>query len=260
MHEFSGDRYESPPPPSLPLLHYLLLGSRWAPYSYFLGVVLRSRALALKGIYDDEAWVGTSIDIMRGFERCGFRFIVEGLDRLRSFDGPAVIVANHMSTMETVVLPGIINPIKPCTFVVKESLTKGSVWGPIMRARDPIPVSRKDPRADLEAVLEGGARHLASGRSVIVFPQGTRYTPFAREAFNSIGVKLASRTGYPLLPLALKTDCWGNGKLLRGFGRVNRASPARFRFGEAIRVSGRGKAEHEAVLDFIEGCLKEWEG
>ena len=37
----------------------------------------------------------------------------------RGLDGPAVIVGNHMSTLETFALPGLVVPFKPLTFVVK---------------------------------------------------------------------------------------------------------------------------------------------
>lgn len=253
-----GGGYETPPGVRRALREYLLLGSRWSPYFAFFGVVLRSRRLALEGLYDDEAWAASSIEILRALERSGAVFRLSGFDRLREVEGPCVIVANHMSTLETTLLPGLVTPLKKCTFVVKESLVKGPVWGPIMRSRVPIVVTRKNPRTDLEAVLEGGGAALASGRSVIVFPQGSRSDAFDREKFNSIGVKLASRAGVPLLPVALKTDFWGNGKLLRGFGKVRRTLPIMLEFGKAIHVAGRGKTEHEEVLRFIESKLVEW--
>jgi 1-acyl-sn-glycerol-3-phosphate acyltransferase len=163
-----------------------------------------------------------------------------------------------MGTLETVVLPGLIRPMKPITFVVKRKLLGGVIWGPIMRSRDPIAVSRKDPRADLEAVLREGPARLAAGISVIVFPQGTRTEVWKREGFNSLGIKLASRAGVPVMPVALKTDYWGSGGLFRGFGPVHRERTVRIEFGEPMSVSGRGKAEHERCLDFIESRLKDW--
>jgi 1-acyl-sn-glycerol-3-phosphate acyltransferase len=38
-------------------------------------------------------------------ENVGVRFEITGLDNLKSFEGPAVFIANHMSTLETFVLP-----------------------------------------------------------------------------------------------------------------------------------------------------------
>jgi 1-acyl-sn-glycerol-3-phosphate acyltransferase len=253
-----GDRYDTPEGVQRCLREYLMLGSRWSPYTKFFGIMFRSRALALKGLYGDEAWSDSSIEVLRNLEACGARFHISGLEHVRALSGPAVFVANHMSTFETLILPGLINPIRPCTYVVKEKLLKGMVWGPIMRSRDPIAVTRRDPRKDLDAVMTEGTRHLAAGRSIIIFPQGTRKNVFIRNELNSLGTKLAARAGVPVVPVALKTDYWGNSPVFRGFGPVHRDRPVMMEFGAAIPVSGRGKAEHEAVLDFIEGRLREW--
>jgi 1-acyl-sn-glycerol-3-phosphate acyltransferase len=255
---FPGDSYTTPESVPQSLSEVFLLRSRWSVYSHFFGTILSSRAAALRGVYDDEAWAKSSLEIINNLERCGARLRIEGMDRVRAAEGPLVIVSNHMSTLETVVLPGLIRPMKPVTYVVKEKLLGGFFWGPIMRSRDPIPVSRKDPRADLEIVLREGQVRLAAGISVIIFPQGTRTPVFSRASFNSLGIKLAARAGVSVLPVALKTDFWGSSGLFRGFGPVHRDREVRIEFGEARPVAGRGKAEHEACLDFIESRLRVW--
>ncbi|TCW60700.1 lysophospholipid acyltransferase family protein [Treponema sp. J25] len=253
-----GDSYHTPEGIPRALREYFLLGSRWSPYSFFIASVLRYRTFALEGRYSHELFAHSSLELMHNLERCGARFSIQGLDHLRRVPGPLVLVANHMSTLETTLLPGLITPIKPVTFVVKESLLRGFFWGPIMRSRDPIPVTRRDPRQDLETVLNEGVKRLQEGISIIIFPQGTRSEVFDPRSFNSLGVKLASRAGVPLMPVALKTDFWGNGKVFRPFGAVHRDRIIHIALGEALPVSGRGKAEHEACLAFITGRLKEW--
>ena len=255
---FPDDSYTTPDGIPRALREYFMLGSRWSPYSYFIKIILKYRPLALKGTYDDEIWARSSYEIIKFLERCKAKFHISGLDKVRSVQGPAVFVGNHMSTLETVALPGLICPIKPVTYVVKEKLSKGFVWGPIMRSRDPIVVTRKDARTDLETVLREGADRLSKGISVIIFPEGTRSPAFDRARFNSLGIKLASRAGVPVIPVAVKTDYWGNSPILRGFGPVRRNLPVHIEFGDPIVVEGRGKAEHEACLDFIESRLRTW--
>ncbi len=162
---FPGDVYTTPDVVPRAWSEYLLLGSRWGVYCHFIGTIFRSRALALAGAYDDEAWAYSSREIIRNLERCRARFRIEGMDRVRGAEGPLVFVSNHMSTLETVALPGLIVPMKPVTYVVKEKLLHGFFWGPIMRSRNPIPVSRTDPRADLEIVMREGCRP-AGGRDI----------------------------------------------------------------------------------------------
>ena len=62
----------------------------------------------------------------------------------------------------------------------------------------------------------------------------------------------------PVVPVAIKTDYWGNSTILRGFGPVRRDRPVMIEFAQALTVSGRAKAEHEAIVDFIEGRLRAW--
>ncbi|MGA2546994.1 MAG: lysophospholipid acyltransferase family protein [Rectinemataceae bacterium] len=255
---FPGDVYSTPEGVPQALSEILFLRSRWSVYSHFIATILRSKSLALRGLYDDDAWTRSSFEIIRNLERCAAKFHIEGIDKVRSAEGPLVFVANHMSTLETLVLPGLICPLKTVTYVVKRKLLEGFFWGPIMRSRDPIAVSRKDPRADLEIVLREGQARLASGISVIVFPQGTRTEVWKREGFNSLGIKLAAKAGARVMPVALKTDYWGSSGLFRGFGPVHRDRIIHIEFGDPIAVSGRGKAEHELCLDFIESRLKGW--
>jgi 1-acyl-sn-glycerol-3-phosphate acyltransferase len=255
---FPGDRYTTSPGIPRAFSEYLLLRSRWSVYSHFISTILRSRALAQAGRYDDQAWAASSREIIGNLERCRARFHIEGMDRVRKAEGPLVFVSNHMSTMETLVLPGLIVPMKPVTYVVKEKLLHGFFWGPIMRSRNPISVSRTDARADLDVVMREGGARLAAGISVIVFPQGTRQDLFDRSKFNSLGVKLAARAGVRLLPVAVKTDFWGSSGFFHGFGPIHRDRPVHVKFGEALAVSGRGKAEHDLCLDFIESRLRAW--
>jgi 1-acyl-sn-glycerol-3-phosphate acyltransferase len=251
-----GDAYSTPEGIPQALSERLLLGSRWSVYMHFFGTILRSRALALAGLYDDEAWARSSMEIIRNLERCAARLRIEGMDKVRSAEGALVFVANHMSTLETVVIPGLIRPMKPVTYVVKRKLLGGFFWGPIMRSRDPIAVTRMDPRADLETVLRDGQARLASGISVIIFPQGTRTEVWRRRGFNSLGVKLASRAGVPIVPVALKTDYWGSSGLFRGFGPVHRDREVHLEFGDPIAVSRKDpRADLEIVLREGQGRL-----
>ncbi len=152
---------------------------------------------------------------LRALEQVGVSIEIDGIDNFRTFDGPCVFIGNHMSTLETFVLPVLIAPIKDATFVVKQSLVEYPVFKYVMRARDPVTVGRSNPRDDLKAVLEGGTERLKAGISIIIFPQTTRLAAFDRDQFNTIGIKLAKRAGVPVVPIALKTDAWGNGALSR---------------------------------------------
>jgi 1-acyl-sn-glycerol-3-phosphate acyltransferase len=84
-------------------------------YPQLLRIIWKNSRRAVKGDYDGDDWASSSLDILRAIENVGVRFEIKGFDNLRSFEGPAVFIANHMSTLETFVLPCIIQPLKPVT-------------------------------------------------------------------------------------------------------------------------------------------------
>ncbi len=255
---FPGDVYDTPPEAPLFKGTVLFGWTRWNLYFRFFRIVLRSRAMAVRGVYDDAALAKQSYLIIKAVEGCGGKFHIRGFNNIRNTPGPVVFVANHMSTLETGILPALITPIKSTSFVVKKSLVEAPIFGPIMRSLHPIPVTRKDPRKDLVDVLEQGVEILKNGRSLVIFPQSTRSDVFDPGRFNTLGIKLALRAGVPLIPVALKTDFWGNGLILRGFGKLHRTEPINIEFGEAITPSGKGREEHRQVIEFISSRLKEW--
>ena len=132
------------------------------------------------------------------------------------------------------------------------------VFKHIMRSRDPIVVGRQNPKEDLKAVLESGLERLNNNISIVVFPQTTRSTNIDPKSFNSIGVKLAKRAGVPVIPMALKTDAWGVGSILRDFGKIHPSKDIYFCFGDPITITGNGRETHQAVVAFITEKLKTW--
>ena len=257
---FPADTYHTPEDTPRAFLDKLSLNTRWYFAFKYIDIVLKARKTVLQGRYDNKEWAKSSINTLRLIEACGGRFHITGLDNLRRCQGPVVFISNHMSTLETFVFPCIIAPLMDVTFVVKESLVTHPIFGPVMRSRNPIVVSRSNSREDLHAVLTKGQELLASGVSVIIFPQSTRTVEFKPEEFNSLGIKLASRAGVQFLPVAIKTDFWENGKIIKDLGPLNRKQPIHMKFGAPQTLTGTGKEEHKKVVEFICENLQTWNG
>jgi 1-acyl-sn-glycerol-3-phosphate acyltransferase len=255
---FQSYSYDTPVKEKLNLCEKLKLNNRFYFIYKYANVVLKSRKQARKGFYDDKAWADSSYYIFRFIEKTGAKFHIIGMENIVSSPEPVVFIGNHMSTLETMVLPGIISPLRRVTFVVKESLVNHPLFGDVMSSRNPIIVGRTDPRKDFEAVMNGGMELLSKGISVVIFPQSTRSIEFKAEEFNSLGVKLAKKAGVKVVPIALKTDFWGNGKLIREIGPIDRHKPVYIKFGEPFEVPGSGKEENQRIIDFIQSSLEEW--
>ncbi len=228
-------------------------------YLPFLGIVFRSARQAKRGIYDDEVWRLSSLQVFQLLEQVGVRFTIDGFEHLRDLDGPCVLVGNHMSIMETVVLPCLVLPFFRVTFVVKKSLLTYPVFKYVMRSRNPVAVTRSNPRADFKTVMNQGSERLADGISIIVFPQTTRAHRFDAENFGSIGTKLAKKAKVPVVPVAVKTDAWANGTLSKDFGRICPEIPVRISFGKPLRIEGKGGEQQREIAAFIEEKLAQWQ-
>lgn len=229
---------------------------------YYLRIsatVFRGFASALVGRFDRACWSHRAFGILRAAEASGATVTIRGMQSVLGSPGPKVYAANHMSMLETMVLPGgLILPFEDVVTVLKDSLVKYPVFGSIVRQIDPIVVGRKNARHDLKRVLEQGRERLASGRSVVLFPQATRDVVFRPAKFNSLATKLAERAGVPLVPVAVRTDFQSPGHVVKDFGRVHRDLPVHFEFGAPRRVDGDAKQVHRDVVAFITERLRNW--
>ncbi|MBR0319340.1 MAG: 1-acyl-sn-glycerol-3-phosphate acyltransferase [Spirochaetia bacterium] len=220
-------------------------------YKEFIKKLFRTRRAVIRGEGMAPVIKG-SCEVIELCESVGGRIEITGLDNLRSVPGGVVVAANHQSTLETLLFPTIMDNLKPVTFVVKKSLVTGWAFGPIMRLFNPIALDRKEPKVDLEKVMKEGTSALQEGKSVVLFPQGTRCKGFDPATFNSLAVKLAKRAGVPVVPCAVKTDFWENGRLVSTIGDIYPDRTIHMAFGPAITIDGAGKKEQRQLLEYID--------
>lgn len=233
----------------------------WATFIFYariLRLILVNSLLARMGKFDRGKWSNSSLAVIKAVEAVGGRLEVSGLEGVTAHKGPLVYIANHMSMLDTFLLPCLTLAFNDVTFVVKEGLLRYPVFGPIMRAVHPIAVTRHSPRHDLKIVLSEGQDVIAKNCSIVIFPQATRNIVFETASFNSLGVKLAQRAGIPVVPVALKTDFQGNGRIIRDFGWIDPRKTIYIRFGTPMNVQDNGQGTHQKIIDFIVMSLREW--
>lgn len=254
----NSDSYSTPENTRRHLSDRLAMNTRIYFMSRYVGLCFSARSAAMKGLYDTDYWVSSSQNVFRLIEGCGGRFQISGLENIRNSPGPVVFISNHMSTLETMIFPGIIQPLKDVTFIVKDTLVNHWVFGAVMRSRNPIVLSRSKPREDFRIVIEQGLERISRGISVIIFPQHTRRSEFIPGELNSLGIKLAASAGIPVIPVAIKTDFWGTGRYTKYLGPIRRQKPIHIAFGKSFPVTGPGKEEHQKVIEYIQSHLEQW--
>jgi len=229
-------------------------------YLRLCAIVFAARTKARRGRYSREEFARSSFDTLLLVEGCRGRVRITGAENLGGIAGGIVVMANHMSLLETFLLPSILLAFNNMTTVVKKPLLSYPLFGTILKASDVVPVSRRDPRRDLRDVLEGGVAALRAGKTLLLFPQATRSAVLRPRELNTLAVKVALRAEVPLAPLALKTDFHGIGRILRDAGRLDRGKKIHFAFGAPLPVRGNGRDAHAQAVDFIVRNFQSWGG
>lgn len=224
----------------------------------FLKIVYDCYSLAKRSQYDKFEWAKASLRILKTLEASGVKFSIEGLKNVQNDPFPVIFIGNHMSTLETVILPSIIQPYKNVCFIVKKELLKVPLFSHVLSSTDPIVVGRNNPREDLAKVFEEGEKRIKKGISIILFPQKTRSVKLDRNLFNTLGIKLARKTNAKIIPFALTTDSWGNGRIIKDLGKIDVSKKVQFAFGEPFDLTSKDADLHKKVLDFIEQKLISW--
>ena len=240
------------------LAHYL---PGWRLFIYYARILMAfviARLDDLRGNLTNERWLKASIKCLKAIESAGGRVNISGLAAVGQHKGPLVYIANHMSILETIILPSITLTFNDVTFIIKNELLKYPLIGAVMKALKLIAVYRQNPREDLKIVLNEGEKRIREGCSVVIFPQATRSKVFDEGIFNTLGVKLARKVGVPVVPIALKTDFHGNGRWVKDIGPINPDLAVYFKFGQPIAVTGSGRDTHKRVVEFITRNLQQW--
>lgn len=113
--------------------------------------------------------------------------------------GPAVIVANHASLVDILVLYGLYRPFR---WVSKESNFKLPFVGWNMTLNGHVSLKRGD-RESIKKMMERCRALLRQGCPVLIFPEGTRTMTGALQPFKDGAFRLACDAGVPLIPVAV---------------------------------------------------------
>jgi 1-acyl-sn-glycerol-3-phosphate acyltransferase len=128
-----------------------------------------------------------------------WRSRIRGRERI-PWRGPAVIVANHLSLVDILVLYGLYRPFK---WVSKAEIFRVPAVGWNMVLNDYVRLTRGD-RESIRAMMEHCRRHLAQGSPVLIFPEGTRSRDGKLQAFKDGAFRLAFETKAPVIPVAIQ--------------------------------------------------------
>lgn len=134
-----------------------------------------------------------------GLNVAGVRYRVAGAENVPT-EGPVIFMSNHQGNFDILTLYQAVP--RPFAWLAKEELFKIPVFGHSMARGGYIPIDRSDGRKALKS-LAAAAELIRAGRSVLMFPEGTRSTDGQLLPFKRGGFILAAKAGVPVVPIAI---------------------------------------------------------
>ncbi len=125
----------------------------------------------------------------------GVRVVVHDDSGLRA-GAPRIFVSNHVSWYDVLVLLGVLPRY---SFVAKAEIFRVPLFGRAARAVGTIPIQRENRMAAFQSYEEAATR-IRDGRSVVVYPEGTRGTSYELRPFKKGPFVLAVAAGVPIVP------------------------------------------------------------
>ena len=139
--------------------------------------------------------------------------------------GPYLIAAKHQSMFETIEMLLIA---RTPVIVLKRELADMPLFGPMTRRYGVIPVDREAGAKALRDMLSEAKAAAATGRPVIIYPEGTRVPPGTTPPLRAGFAGIYRALGLPVVPVA-----HDSGRLF-GRGLDKRGGTIRFLVGETI--------------------------
>lgn len=140
----------------------------------------------------------------------GIKITYRGLENIP--EGTVIFASKHQSAFEASFL---FNEFKRNTiYCFKAEIAKVPLWGRISRCNGGISVDRGNS-ISFRKFISDVQKNLDAGKSVAIFPEGTRVTTKSHPKLKKGIAKIYSNTTAPIIPVALNTgDCFPKGSKL----------------------------------------------
>ncbi len=179
----------------------------------------------------------------------GIKVEVSGLGNIPK---EAVIFAsNHQSAADI----GILLDYIPGSFkfIVKKEYFKVPIFGWYTALAGHLPVDREEG-SEANKTLERAKAILKQGKSIMIFPEGTRSRDGKLGPFKRGSLKLAFETGRPIVPIAIS----GSYKILRSGSLLINAGTVTMKIGEPMNFAVKdkiSKQDYQEALDKVRNTI-----
>jgi 1-acyl-sn-glycerol-3-phosphate acyltransferase len=178
---------------------------------------------------------------------CGVRVEVSGLehhDPARAY----VVMANHRSVWDTAALVATL----PASFrfVAKRELTWIPFFGWALAAGGHVIIDRSNREASVRS-LERAAARVRGGKTVVIFPEGTRQLGSQLGEFKSGGFHLALAAQVPILPASVS----GSSRITPPHSLRIESGRIHVRYGEPIPTAGLTVDDRQRLKEVVRDAI-----
>ncbi|MDB2414843.1 1-acyl-sn-glycerol-3-phosphate acyltransferase [Rickettsiales bacterium] len=177
---------------------------------------------------------------------CGVKYEIRGVENLPT-DKPFILASKHQSVWDTAIFLYLLN--KP-SYVMKQELLKIPLYGNYLTAIGMIPVDRSGGSKALKDMVNSIKDRLSKGRSVVIFPEGTRTFPGQKISYQP-GVAFAyleKDIDAKIIPVSLNSGLFWNKKdFLHPSGKIT------VQYHPAIEEGLNRKSFMKKLEDTVEG-------
>ena len=124
-------------------------------------------------------------------------FETHGIEHIQN-GGPYLFIANHPTLIDIV---AIMSCVPFCTCIIKKSLWNHFYLGKVVRSAGYI------VNDNATQLTEACRTNFNDGRSLVIFPEGTRSPAYGIHPFNRGAAQIALRIGIPVVPIVITYNC-----------------------------------------------------
>ncbi len=144
-----------------------------------------------------QRWVSKAFAAFRMLSALMRMIVVEYVGAERFPSGAKLVVSNHPTLLDVVYLVALM-PQADC--VVKREAWSNPALGLMVRAAHYIPNDQG------EELVEACSERLRAGRTLVLFPEGTRSPPEGLRKFQRGAAHIALHSGCPIVPVTIRCE------------------------------------------------------
>ncbi len=181
--------------------------------------------------YFAQIWLKLNLHGLRLI--CNVSWKIDGLENIP--EHACIMLSKHQSTWEAYFLPTLL---RQPVYVAKRSLVLIPIFGWTLALLRFILIDRKSGGSAVSQMVEQAKDRLAHGRSVIVFPEGTRRPVGAEPDYRIGAAVVAEKTGADVVPVAVNAgEFWPRMGFIKWPGEITVS------IGPVITTEGKKAAE-----------------